>query len=444
MTSTRTRYAIVGLGSRSAMYTHAILSDYADRAELVGFCDTNQTRMDYWNAQYRQTLGPHPVPTFKPDQFDRMIRERKVGCLIVTSIDCTHHEYIMHAMRLGCDVITEKPMTIDAPKCREILDTISSTGRKLTVTFNYRYAPRNSKVKEVLASGVIGNVLSVHFEWLLDTRHGADYFRRWHRERQNSGGLMVHKATHHFDLVNWWINSWPKTVFAAGDLVFYGRRNAEARGETRIYQRAHRSEMAKSDPFALDLAADDKLRALYLDAEHEDGYFRDRGVFSDGITIEDDVAVLVRYDSGATMSYHLTAYSPWEGFRVAFNGTKGRLEYEVEESSYVSGSTSDTNRPELLGAMERPVVEPTRIVLRPHWSKPLQIAVPSDESGHGGGDKRLLADLFGDATPPDPLECRADHIAGARSILVGIAANQSMTTGLPVQLSELMPSQGIV
>ena len=42
-------------------------------------------------------------------------------------------------------------------------------------------------------------------EWLLDTRHGADYFRRWHRNKNNSGGLMVHKATHHFDLVNWWM-----------------------------------------------------------------------------------------------------------------------------------------------------------------------------------------------------------------------------------------------
>ena len=51
-------------------------------------------------------------------------------------------------------------------------------------------------------SGVIGNVVSVDFHWLLDTRHGADYFRRWHRNKRNSGGLLVHKATHHFDLVN--------------------------------------------------------------------------------------------------------------------------------------------------------------------------------------------------------------------------------------------------
>ena len=53
-----------------------------------------------------------------------------------------------------------------------------------------------------LASGTIGKVISVHFEWMLDTVHGADYFRRWHRLKEKSGGLMVHKSGHHFDLVS--------------------------------------------------------------------------------------------------------------------------------------------------------------------------------------------------------------------------------------------------
>lgn len=72
------------------------------------------------------------------------------------------------------------------------------------MTFNYRYAPHNTKVAEIIRSGAIGQVTSVHFEWMLNTQHGADYFRRWHRDRRNSGGLLVHKSTHHFDLVNFW------------------------------------------------------------------------------------------------------------------------------------------------------------------------------------------------------------------------------------------------
>ena len=71
----------------------------------------------------------------------------------------------------------------------------------MRVAFNYRYNPAHSEIRRLLAKGTIGDVGSVHFEWFLDTHHGADYFRRWHRERSQSGGLLVHKSAHHFDLV---------------------------------------------------------------------------------------------------------------------------------------------------------------------------------------------------------------------------------------------------
>ena len=63
-----------------------------------------------------------------------------------------------------------------------------------------RTSPPRTQVKDILMSGVIGDVLSVDFHWMLNTHHGADYFRRWHRNKKNSGGLMVHKASHHFDV----------------------------------------------------------------------------------------------------------------------------------------------------------------------------------------------------------------------------------------------------
>lgn len=440
------RYAIVGLGARSQMFSQALLQDYAEENKLVAFCDLNQTRMNYFNACFTRQFGIEPIPTFKPEEFDCMIQEQHVDTVIVTTIDRTHHRYIIRALELGCDVISEKPMTTDAEKCQEILDAVERTGRKLTVTFNYRYSPRNSKVKELLQGGAIGEVNSVHFEWLLDTVHGADYFRRWHRDKGNSGGLMVHKATHHFDLVNWWLDSTPKTVFGMGDLRFYGRENAEKRGVTRFYDRAHENPNAEGDPFAIQMGENERLKEMYLEAEHEDGYIRDRSVFSDCISIEDDMSVMVRYNNRATMTYHLTAYSPWEGYRVAFNGTQGRLEYEVTENPYVSGSNSDTNRPDIRDAREVLVHEPARILLRPLHSKPLQIEVTTEEGGHGGGDQRLLDDIFNPNRQEDPLKRAANHVSGAMSILTGIAANRSFATGLPVQVADLVkfhPSRAI-
>lgn len=439
MSASRIRYAQVGLGARSITFSTAVLKDYKDSSEMVGYCDTSQTRMDYYNNHYAKTLGTKPVPTFKASEFEQMIKQQKVDCVIVTSIDRTHHHYITRAMELGCDAITEKPMTIDAEKCQLILDTIKKTGKKLTVTFNYRYAPRNTKVKELLRSGIIGDIKSIHFEWMLDTTHGADYFRRWHRDKKNSGGLMVHKSTHHFDLINWWTGTTPKTVFAFGNLVYYGRINAEKRNEVRAYDRCHGATGAEGDPFAIYLEKDETMREMYLNAEKDDGYIRDRSVFADGISIEDDMAVLARYKNGMTLSYHLTAYSPWEGLRVNFNGTKGRLEYEVVENSYVSGSARDINRPEIRTAANYIGPEPTTILIRPLFGQPYKADLAEiKEGGHGGGDSRLMHDVFAPVKRDDPLGHRADHISGAMSILTGIAANKSFQTGLPVNVDDLV------
>jgi predicted dehydrogenase len=437
--ATKKKYVIVGTGSRASMYIKALAVDYTKIAQLKAFCDTNQARMDFWNKELVKEYKHPVVKTYKAEDFELMIKEQKPDVVIVTSMDRTHHTYICRAMEMGCDVITEKPMTVDAEKCQQIIDTKKKTGKNVTVTFNYRYSPRNTKIKEIIKSGMIGEITSIHFEWLLDTCHGADYFRRWHRYKKNSGGLMVHKATHHFDLVNWWIDSFPETVFAMGDLRFYGKENAEKRGVKDFYYRSSGSKVAAKDPFALKVTGKDKiLKGLYLDAEKEDNYFRDLSVFSDGITIEDNMGVMVKYQNKAIMTYSLNAHNPWEGYRVCFNGTKGRLEFNVVEKSYVSGAHEDFNQPgmrELEGDKKDIVPE---IIFQAHWSKPQVISYEQgDKGGHGGGDVRLLDHLFKGAQN-DPLGHAAGYYDGAKSILIGIAANKSMQTGLPIEVKNLV------
>lgn len=205
-------------------------------------------------------------------------------------------------------------MTTDVEKCRRILDTVRATGRHLTVTFNYRWVIDESgpvslisqhadatdttrfmslssepsqmvKLEKVLYHFDNQNtnlihlvVLSVHFEWLLDTVHGADYFRRWHRQKTNSGGLMVHKSGHHFDLVNWWLDARPVTVAGMGRLAFYGEKAGREHRWAKDYVRARGEQSAKDDPFAIILEDDETLKRIYADAEVEDGYHRDQNV----------------------------------------------------------------------------------------------------------------------------------------------------------------------
>ncbi|WP_010277278.1 Gfo/Idh/MocA family oxidoreductase [Paenibacillus senegalensis] len=422
------KYALVGTGGRAEFFYGAIAKTFRETSALVAFCDINRTRMNYANQLLKEKYDYEPVPAYGADEFDKMIAETKPDTVIVTSIDRTHHTYIIRAMELGCDVVSEKPMTVDERKCQEILDAIEKTGRKLRVTFNYRYAPHNTKIRELIAGGVIGEVNSVHFEWLLNTKHGADYFRRWHRDKRNSGGLLVHKSTHHFDLVNFWLGTHPETVYAMGGLRFYGRENAERRGETRFYQRSHGSEASRNDPFALSLEDNPHLKALYLDAEHEDGYQRDQSVFGDGISIEDTLGVMVRYRNQAILTYSLNAYLPWEGFHVVFNGSKGRIEARVAERSYVNSGGNKADE----GALKE-----KRLTVHPMFAAPYEVHVEEKAGGHGGGDPVMLNDLFG-APEPDPFNRAASHIDGAVSILTGIAGNKSMQTGLPVEIKSLV------
>jgi predicted dehydrogenase len=434
MPNRKRRYAVVGLGSRSRMYTKALAGTYAADGEIVALCDPNRGRMALANRRLVEQ-GAGPAPTYAPEAFDRLVAETRPDAVVVTSVDVTHSDYICRAMELGCDAITEKPMTIDAPRCRRILRTARRTGRTVHVTFNYRYAPPRSQVKALLAGGEIGEVLSVDFAWRLDTRHGADYFRRWHAERKNSGSLLVHKATHHFDLVNWWIDDAPQEVFAHGTRRYYTPARAAALGLGDRAERCLDCPAAARCPFHLDLAASEGLRALYLDHEGEDGYVRDRCVFSDRIDIWDSMSVAVRYRRGCLLNYMLHAYSPSEGYVVAFNGERGRLEHVCRESSYVSGDDP------VAGALAAEGVATTLI---PEFAAPRAIDVATGAGGHGGGDPKLLDDLFAPRPAADPLGRRASHRDGARSILIGIAAGRSIDTGRPVTVDELVGEDGPV
>ena len=434
MTSRR-RYVVVGTGHRVQMYLDAMVGEHRDVAELVGLIEPNAGRLAvHRNRLAESGLDVGGVATAHPDELERLIAQTSADRAIITSPDFTHAELIVRALDAGVDVVVEKPLTIDPESTRRIVAAVERTGHQVVVTHNYRYSPRNSALKELIKGGSIGTPLSVTFEWVLDTAHGADYFRRWHRDKANSGGLLIHKASHHFDLVNWWLADAPVEVYARGGVRFYGAENAAARGlPPRPDRGTHDGEHS---PWELDLRDDPRLKALYLDNESYDGYRRDQDVFGPGVTTEDNLAVVVDYERGATLSYALNAHAPWEGYRIAVNGDQGRAELEVVERAAV-----------LVDPSNKPVVDPSaatsssrrggeRLTLQRHWEVAQDVPIEQGAGAHGGGDALLLADVFrgpGD----DPLERPSSWVDGIRSIAVGMAGNESLRTGRPVKVSDL-------
>src|SRR4029453_8127706 len=271
MVTSKRRYVVVGTGHRVRMYLDAMAGDHRDAAELVALIEPNPGRLRvHVNRLAEAGLDVTGVLTGHPEELEDVIAKARADRAIITSPDVTHAGLIARCLDAGVDVVVEKPLTIDPAGTRAIAEAVARSGRQVVVTHNYRYSARNSGLKELVKSGAIGTPISVTFEWVLDTAHGADYFRRWHRDKANSGGLLIHKASHHFDLVNWWLADTPTQVYARGGVRFYGSENAGARKMGPHPDRG--THDGTHSPWELDLRSDARLKALYLDNESYDGY----------------------------------------------------------------------------------------------------------------------------------------------------------------------------
>jgi predicted dehydrogenase len=404
--SERRRYALIGTGNRgTTMWGGDLLRGWRDKVDLVAICDLNTLR-----AERARTMIGSNAPIY--DDVHKTLAASRPELVIVCTKDSTHDDIIVAALESGADVISEKPMATTVEKIRRIREAEKRTGRHVDVSFNYRFAPTAARLKELLLSGIIGTLTSVDFHWYLDNKHGADYFRRWHAYVENSGSLFVHKATHHFDLLNWYIASDPESVSAFGEQRNYGKN-----GPFR-WTRCKDCPYAGECNYYFDMDADPFLEALYEAPSAVDGYFRDACVYREDIDIPDTMTANIRYENRVVVSYSLNTFMPIEGYSIAFNGTQGRIEARLFEKQPFDVPEAD----EIL-------------VVRSFGGGVERIVVPHVGGGHFGGDQRMRDLMFRGGK--DPLGQRAGSRAGAMSVLVGIAALKSSREGRRIAIAEL-------
>ncbi len=391
----RLRIAQVGTGSRGTHWGRDIVQNYADVAQIVGLADINPKRVEV----AKEMMGSS-APTFT--EFDRMIAETKPDAVLVTTTDGSHYTYIIRAMELGVDVITEKPLCIDEYQCQAILDAEKKYGRKLTVAFNARHYPQAKLVKRLLMEKAIGDVVSIDYQEYLDISHGASYFRRWHRIKEISGTLLVSKSVHHFDQVNWWLDSIPVEVMAWGDLRFYGKNNPFRGTHCRGCPFKDRCQ------FYWDITKDERSMKLYVACESEDGYQADGCVWRQDCNIYDTFSIQTRYENRARLTYTANTFMPYEGQEIGINGTKGRLDFNMYDA---------------------PDYHDHQVRLTRNFGKSEVLKAETRAGGHGGADPGVRDQIFRESGAADPLGLKAGSIAGAYSSLVGIAGYHSIERG---------------
>jgi predicted dehydrogenase len=402
---------------------------YPDRIEFVGLCDPNPCRVEVGKEIIGTNCRTYSDSKNPMAAFEKMIAETKPDLVLVTTVDAYHADYIVRSMELGVNALTEKPMVTDEKQIQQVLDAERKTGKKTLVGHNARYSPLCTKMWELLREGEIGDITSVDLNWYLDTSHGADYFRRWHGLMEKGGSLLLHKACHHFDLLNWLIDSDPESVYGAGALDFYGKngpfrgkncRNCQNTKQCQFYWQIERPAMSQEmrDAAGISSSQTTRMTQLYTSNEQHDGYFRDGCVFRNEINIFDKMAATIKYANGIQVSYSLTTYSPYEGYRIAFNGSKGRIDVWIEQSNPIQR------------------LDYNEIVLFKNFSERQYIPVPKIATGHGGSDDTLRDQIFIPGTP-DPYKQCAGTRDGALSCLIGIATRNSIFSGQPVKIADL-------
>lgn len=401
--------ALVGTGMRGTLFwLKRIPEVVGEQVEFTGLCDSNAGRLDY--AKQYSKLN---CPVFT--DFDKMMHSVKPDYVIVTTIDSNHDEFIIRAMQLGANVITEKPMTTDEIKCAHILAAEKKYDKRVIVGFNARYGTVFSRLKELLAEEKIGKITSVDFHEYLDTTHGASYFRRWHGEKKFSGTLLLQKSSHHFDLLNWCLDSDPVEVMAFGSLEFYGGANPFRGDNCRTCN--HQNTCS----FYWNIHSSPTDVGLYVNNEKQDGYIRDNCLYRKSIDIYDKMSVQIRYANNVVVNYSLTTYSPYEGWQIGFNGTRGRLD-------------AAKNIPWLTPAETGTSPGSDQIIYSSLHGEREDITVQRQAGSHGGADQAMLKDLF---SPGIRSNKSAGTRDGALSLLIGVAARKSIETGQLIKIRDL-------
>jgi predicted dehydrogenase len=438
----KTRYALCGASFRGIYHfalpllgmNHGDGPRFDDRAELVAILDVDRNRV----STFLSKIG-RQIPFYPAAELKRMLAEGRPDVLLVVSPDCTHAEYVISALKSGCDVIVEKPMVIDSGQIRAVQAAEKRTGRHVRVAFNYRYTPTHKKLKRMILEGKLGRITNVEFTYNLDTWHGSSYFYRWNRERANSGGLSIHKGCHHFDLVNWWLGDSPEWVFAFGALNYYGKNGAlrprdehgqpldpvEEKRRCPVFCRHYAGKNTPEDnvvtpgwdtynlPYDMQYPAD-----------------RSRYIYDEAIDIEDTYSVVARYCGGASLSYSCNFCTPWEGYILGINGTKGRVEIVHHSNPDPTGGTA-------------PAEEQGLITFYPLFGGKEEIVIPPVAGGHGGADFAIQRDLFDQVSDESrELGLVAGSADGAISVAMGEAVWRSVVEKRPVNVQELLGGTG--
>ena len=267
-TGTRPVTAItLGAGSRGNVYGD-YAATYREQLKIVGVAEPIPIRQERYSRKHAIAADNRFVT------WEHVFRRPKFAdAIIITTPDNLHYGPCMDALRMGYDVLLEKPISPSERECRDILALTRKSGRIVAVCHVLRYAPYFVKMRDLLRSGAIGRVISVQHMEPIEHTHMAHSFVRgnWHDSKKTTPILLA-KSCHDLDILRWMVDSESRQIQAFGDLAWFKSANAPAGSTARCLDGC---AVEKTCPYSAKRIYYDKRERLYVfdlpEAEAEKG-----------------------------------------------------------------------------------------------------------------------------------------------------------------------------
>ena len=364
-------FAVLGLGNRGSVYSNNIVKH--NNAKIVSVCDISVASLN----QAKELYGVKDEDLFNNEE--EFFKVKRADVLIIATLDGLHCRQTVKALSLGYDVLLEKPVAPTMRECDEIYAAAVKYGRDVVVCHNLRYTPFYQKLKTLIKSGIIGEVLSVEqAENVAYSHYMCSFIRgKWHSAEETSP-IILQKCCHDIDIISWFVERKETYEESFGALKFYTRANKPAGSAERCLDCKYKD--CPYNAYEFSVKAPGTLCVPYgfeFTPENIANFLRPADnlygqcVFACPNDVCDRQTVNIAFDGGVTANLLMHGFSVYETYRVTrVFGTKGKLSGRLEDGTIRLSLFDGTD--EIIDVNDE--IE--------------------DKSSHSGGDAKLVADYI--------------------------------------------------
>jgi predicted dehydrogenase len=375
------KIGVIGVGGRGRLADQAHCPEEGFR--IVAGADVSTKALE----DFKERIGED---VFVTEDYKELLAREDIDAVFITSPDFLHEEQGVAALEAGKAVYLEKPMAISIEGCDRLLEAAYRTGSKLYLGHNMRHFPAINKMKEVIDSGMIGEVQAAWCRHFIG--YGGDaYFKDWHSEQRLSNGLLLQKGAHDIDVIHWLAGGYTKSVVGMGMLT--------------VYDKCHRR-----DPETPGCVSWSDANWPPLSQEN----------LSPEIDIEDHNMIMMQLDNGVQASYLQCHYTPDSERNYTFIGTHGRVE-----------NIGDHGECEIHVWTQR----------GPRATPDVIYKLKALEGGHGGADPGIVRTFL--EFVRSGAKTKTSPIAARNSVAAGVLGHKSMRDGCNRQDVPQLPQEWI-